>query len=100
MFAVIRTGGKQYKVTESAVIEVEKINGAEGETVTFSDVLMASDDGALVDAGELQVEGKIISLKKGPKITIMKHRRRKNSRRKTGHRQTYTLVEITSIKKD
>ncbi len=98
MFAVIKTGGKQYKVSESDVIEIEKLEGAEGDKVEFPEILLTSD-GKSVGTGSVKVEGKIVSQTKGPKIIIMKHRRRKNSRRKTGHRQSYTLVEITSITK-
>ncbi len=98
MFAVIKTGGKQYKVSESDVIEIEKLEGAEGDKVEFPEILLTSD-GKSINAGSVKVEGKIVSQTKGPKIIIMKHRRRKNSRRKTGHRQAYTLVEITSITK-
>jgi len=99
MFAVIKTGGKQYKVAKADVIEVEKLDNEDGSTVNF-DVLMVSDGktaGTGSSAGT--VEGKVVSATKGPKVIIMKHRRRKNSRRKTGHRQKLTLVEITSIKK-
>jgi len=101
MFAVIKTGGKQYRVSGSDVIEVELLDGKVGDKVSFDNVLMVGDSKTSdVGAPELEkkVEGKIIAQAKGPKIFIQKHRRRKNSRTRTGHRQQLTKVEITSIK--
>ena len=101
MFAVIRTGGKQYRVAAEDVINIEKLSGEEGDQVAFDNVLMvgSGDDvtvGApLVDGAT--VAGEIVSQKRGPKITILKKRRRKNSRRKQGHRQLLTSVRITEI---
>ena len=101
MFAVIRTGGKQYRVAAEDVINIEKLSGEEGDQVAFDNVLMvgSGDDvtvGApLVDGAT--VAGEIVSQKRGLKITILKKRRRKNSRRKQGHRQLLTSVRITEI---
>lgn len=100
MFAVIKTGGKQYRVSESDVIEVERLEGADGDEVEFGEVLLLSD-GKSAETGTKgsKVLGKIVAQGQGPKVIIQKHRRRKNSKRRTGHRQPVTFVEITSIKK-
>lgn len=101
MFAVIKTGGKQYKVSPKDVIEVERLAGSVGDSVVFDRVL-AVGDAEKFETGSFaikkMVEGKIVSQLKAPKIFIQKHLRRKNSRKKTGHRQQLTRVEITSIK--
>jgi large subunit ribosomal protein L21 len=100
MFAVIKTGGKQYRVSETDVIEVELLEGADGDNVEFGEVLLLSDGkSAEVGAAGSKVLGKIVAQGLGPKLIIQKHKRRKNSRTKTGHRQQVTFVEITSIKK-
>jgi large subunit ribosomal protein L21 len=100
MYAVIRTGGKQYRVSEGQTLRVEKLPGAKGDKVTFSDVLLLGGDtpkigmplvkGASV-AAEITAEGR------GKKIVVFKFRRRKNYRRKNGHRQPYTELKITGI---
>jgi large subunit ribosomal protein L21 len=100
MFAVIKTGGKQYRVAADQTLEVEKLVGEAGETVTFGEVLMLGGDqpqvGApLVDGAS--VVGEIVGQKRGRKIIIFKKRRRQNSRRRNGHRQDFTLVRITDI---
>ncbi len=102
MQAVIKTGGKQYSVNTGDVIEVEKLTGNPGDEIEFKEVLMVSDDKGGVDVGaplleKAVVKAKILGEKKGQKITVFKFRRRKDSRRKKGHRQTYTSVEITDI---
>jgi large subunit ribosomal protein L21 len=101
MFAVIKTGGKQYRVSGKDVIEVERLSGKVGDKVVFDQVLMVGDE-KKTEVGapslEKKVEGKIVAQTKGPKIYIQKHLRRKNSRKRTGHRQYITKVEITSIK--
>ncbi|GMT42869.1 MAG: 50S ribosomal protein L21 [bacterium] len=101
MFAVIKTGGKQYRVSGKDVIEVERLPGGVGEKVLFDRVLMTGD-GKKTEIGnptvDKVVEGKIIAQSKGTKIFIQKHLRRKNSRKKTGHRQLLTRIEITAIK--
>jgi len=101
MFAVIKSGGKQYRVSGKDVIAIERLDGKVGDTVTFENVLMVGDEKNSevgVPGLEKKVEGKIVAQAKGPKLLIQKHRRRKNSRKKTGHRQRLTKVEITSIK--
>jgi large subunit ribosomal protein L21 len=102
MQAVIRTGGKQYRVKPGDVINVEKINGNRGDTVEFSEVLMVSDDEGAVKMGSplvdnAAVKGRIVRDEKGKKVIVFKFKRRKGYRRKKGHRQVYTRVEITDI---
>ncbi len=104
MFAVIKTGGKQYRVAADQTLEVEKLAGDAGDTIVFDKVLMVAGDGepmvgAPIVAGA-SVAGEIVEQKRGPKIIIFKKRRRKNSRRKNGHRQDLTLVRITDILTD
>jgi large subunit ribosomal protein L21 len=100
MYAVIRTGGKQYRVSEGQTLRVEKLPGSAGEKVTFSDVLLIGGDTPKI--GQPLVKGATVSAEikaqdRGPKIVIFKFRRRKNYRRKTGHRQPYTELKITGI---
>ncbi len=101
MFAVIKTGGKQYRVEKDEIIAVEKLEGNDGDPVVFTEVLMAGS-GDDVETGnpalKKVVEGKIIAQTKGPKLFIQKFRRRKNSKTRTGHRQLVTKVKITDIK--
>ena len=102
MFAVIRTGGKQYKVHKDDKIFVEKIDGEDGTVIKLDQVLMIADekkstDGAPVVEGAV-VEAKIIRQDRAPKITVFKKKRRKNYRRKKGHRQDLTYIQITNIK--
>ena len=101
MFAVIKTGGKQYRVAADQTLEVEKLAGDAGDTIVFDKVLMVAGDGEpMVGAPNVDgasVAGEIVEQKRGPKIIIFKKRRRKNSRRKNGHRQDLTLVRITDI---
>lgn len=102
MQAVIKTGGKQYNVNTGDVIEVEKLTGNPGDEIEFKEVLMVSDGKGGVDVGaplleKAVVKAKILGEKKGKKITVFKFKRRKDSRRKNGHRQMYTSVEITDI---
>ena len=100
MFAVIKTGGKQYRVAKDDVIVVEKLEGKDGAKVTFSDVLMTGD-GKTVKLGKdvagVKVTGELIETKKGDKVTVFKKRRRNTYRRKIGHRQTESHVKITAI---
>jgi large subunit ribosomal protein L21 len=101
MFAVIRTGGKQYRVTPDAVLKVEKLEAEAGETVTFTDVLAVGGDGALklgspVLAGA-SVTATVIAQDRLAKVIIFKKRRRQNSRRKNGHRQCVTVLRVASI---
>lgn len=102
MHAVIKTGGKQYIVKQGDVIDIEKISGEPGEEVNFEEVLLVSADGEDVKVGSpvvesARVEGKIVKQKKGDKIVVFKFKRRKGYRKKAGHRQNLTSVEITNI---
>jgi large subunit ribosomal protein L21 len=100
MFAVIKTGGKQYRVAADDVLKVEKVKGEPGEIVQFGDVLVVGGDD--VKLGEPTVSGasvaaEVLEQGRGPKVIAFKKRRRKNSRRKRGHRQEFTLIRITEI---
>jgi large subunit ribosomal protein L21 len=101
MYAVIKTGGKQHRVSPGEVLAVEKIAGNRGEQVVFDQVLMVVDEadvriGAPIVAGA-RVVGEILEQKKGPKINVFKMKRRKGSKKKTGHRQLLTSMEIKEI---
>lgn len=101
MYAVIVTGGKQYKVSEGDTFFVEKLNVEEGENVTFDQVLLTGDGenvtvGAPTVAGAT-VEAKVVKNGKAKKIYVFKMKRKKNERKKNGHRQPYTKVEIVKI---
>ena len=104
MYAVIRTGGKQYRVTPEDVIVVEKIQGDEGAIVEFAEVLMVGGDGApKIGAPTLSgtsVAAEVVTQGRGEKILVFKKKRRKNYRRKAGHRQELTTVRITEILTD
>ncbi|MEO3428180.1 50S ribosomal protein L21 [Pelagibius sp. CAU 1746] len=104
MFAVIKTGGKQYKVAKDDVIVVEKLNGETGEVVAFDSVLMVGE-GAETKAGAPFVEGvcvagEVIEQTRGDKVLVFKKKRRHNYRRTAGHRQDLTVVKITDILTD
>jgi len=103
MFAVFKTGGKQYRVTAEDVIKVGKVKGEPGEIVEFGEVLVVGGDnlslGAPTVAGAI-VAAEVLEQARGPKIIAFKKRRRKNSRRKIGHRQDFTLLRITEILTD
>ena len=103
MFAVIKTGGKQYRVAEDQYLQIEKIPGEPGQIVQIGNVLMLGGEtpqfGAPAIAGA-SVAAEVISQGRGPKIIAFKKRRRKNSRRKRGHRQEFTLIRITEILTD
>ena len=101
MYAVILTGGKQYRVQQGDVIFVEKIDSQADEAVTFDQVLLVGDGeatkiGAPTVAGA-KVEGKVLAQVKGKKIVVYKYKAKKKERKKQGHRQPYTKVEITAI---
>ena len=101
MYAVIKTGGKQYRVQQGDVIFVEKIDSQADEAVTFEEVLLVNDGdqtriGAPTVAGA-KVEGQVLGQVKGQKIVVYKYKAKKNERKKQGHRQPYTKVEITAI---
>ncbi len=100
MYAVIASGGKQEKVAEGQQVELELLDGEEGADVTLDAVLLVDGDKIIAgpDAAKAKVTGKIIGTTKGPKINGFTYKRRTNNRRRFGHRQHYSLVEITSIK--
>lgn len=101
MFAIMKTGGKQYKVAENDVIVVERLGGEAGDTVAFEDVLMVGDDKKLETGTPLvsgaTVAGEILEQARSGKILIFKKKRRKNHRRLRGHRQDLSVVRITEI---
>ena len=103
MFAVFKTGGKQYRVAAEDVLKVDKVKGEPGEIVEFGEVLVVGGDsvmlGAPIVAGAT-VAAEVLDQARGPKIIAFKKRRRKNSRRKRGHRQEFTLLRITEILTD
>lgn len=101
MYAIFETGGKQYKVEEGSVLFIEKLDVAEGETVTFDKVLAVAD-GDKVTVGTPVVEGAKVTAKvtkqgKAKKIYVFKMKRKKNERSKKGHRQPYTKITVESI---
>ena len=97
MFAVVRTGGKQYRVAAGDKIVVEKMDGNAGDTITLGDVLLAGEGSDLKKTDGLKVSAEIIAQAKGEKVTVFKKRRRHNYRRKKGHRQQHTILRITAI---
>ncbi len=105
MFAVIRTGGKQYRVSKDDVIAVESLAGAPGDAVTLDDVLMVGEDGKAPDVGAPRLEkaavlAEVVEQTRGDKIIVFKKQKRKGYRRKAGHRQNLTLLRITGISLD
>ena len=101
MYAVIATGGKQYRVEKDGVLRIEKLDGEAGSTVEFSEVLLIAD-GEKITVGKPRVAGAKVSATieshgKGDKVTIVKFRRRKHYLRQKGHRQHYTQVRVTGI---
>ena len=100
MYAVIKTGGKQYRVAVGDKLKVESINASEGDTVTLDEVLMIGD-GDKLQVGtptlDTSVQATVLSNGRGKKLRIVKFRRRQNSRTRTGHRQNFTEIEITAI---
>jgi large subunit ribosomal protein L21 len=97
MFAIVRTGGKQYRVAAGDKIAVEKIEGEAGDTVSLGDILLAGDGGEVKDASGLAVSAEIIAQTRGEKVIVFKKRRRHNYRRRNGHRQSLTLLRILSV---
>jgi large subunit ribosomal protein L21 len=98
--AVIRTGGKQYRVAQGDLLRIEKLEGAAGDKVTFDEVLFLGGDSPKFGSPLVQgakVSGEIVSQGRGEKIIIFKFKRRKKYRRKAGHRQSYTSVKITEV---
>ena len=103
MFAVIRTGGKQYRVAAEDVIKVDKVKGDPGEIVQFGDVLVVGGDNVtlgLPTVAGASVAAEVLEQGRGAKVIAFKKRRRKNSRRKRGHRQEFTLLRVTEILTD
>ncbi|OPX39516.1 MAG: 50S ribosomal protein L21 [Desulfobacteraceae bacterium 4484_190.1] len=101
MYAVIKTGGKQYRISEGDEVKFEKLEGAIGDTVTFDEVLLTSD-GENIALGQPYLEnskviGRITRHGKNKKIVVLKYKRRKGYHRKKGHRQHFSLVRIESI---
>ena len=97
MFAIVRTGGKQYRVAAGDKIAVEKIDGEAGDTVSLGDILLAGDGGEVKDAKGLVVSAEIIAQTRGEKVIVFKKRRRHNYRRRNGHRQSLTLLRILAV---
>jgi large subunit ribosomal protein L21 len=97
MFAIVRTGGKQYRVAPGDKIVVEKLDGNAGDSIDLTDVLLAGEGSDLKSTDGLIVAAEIIAQAKGDKVTVFKKRRRHNYRRKRGHRQQHTILKIVSI---
>ena len=100
MYAVIETGGKQYKVTNGDVVFIEKLEAQENENVSFNVVALGADDGLKVGSPYVEgatVSGKVLKNGKGKKITVFTYKSKKTEKRKMGHRQPYTKVQIETI---
>jgi large subunit ribosomal protein L21 len=97
MFAIVRTGGKQYRVAAGDKIVVEKLAGEAGDTISLGDILLAGDGGELRSTDGLTVSAEIIAQAKADKVIVFKKRRRHNYRRKKGHRQQHTILRIIGI---
>ena len=99
MYAIIATGGKQYKVSEGDVLKVEKLNAATGDTVTFDQVVAVSDNGLKVgvDVANATVSATVVGEGKGKKVIVYKYKRKTGYHKKNGHRQPYTQVKIEKI---
>lgn len=103
MYAVIQTGGKQYRVTPGELVKVEKLPGKKGDQVTFEKVLLTSD-GETINIGnpflsDIKVQGRIARQGRDRKILVFKYKRRKDYRKRIGHRQSFTLVKVDEIAK-
>ena len=97
MFAVVRTGGKQYRVAAGDKIAVERMAGEAGDKITLGDVLIAGEGGEVTDAKGVVVSAEIIAQAKSEKVIVFKKRRRHNYRRRNGHRQQMTLLRILAV---
>ena len=97
MFAIVRTGGKQYRVAPGDKIVVEKLAGDAGDSIDLTDILLAGEGSDLKSTDGLTVGARIVAQAKADKVTVFKKRRRHNYRRKAGHRQQLTILEIVSI---
>ena len=100
MFAIVRTGGKQYRVAAGDKIAVEKLSGEAGDKISLGDVLLAGDGDKAQDVNGLTVSAEIIAQERGEKVIVFKKRRRHNYRRKQGHRQSLTLLRILAVGKE
>src|SRR6201982_204208 len=104
MFAVIKTGGKQYRVAEKDVITIDKVKGAPGDLVEFAEVLVVGGGNVTIGTpptvAGASVAGEVVEQTRGAKVIAFKKRRRKNSRRKRGHRQELSVIRITEILTD
>lgn len=101
MYAVIRTGGKQYRVQKNDVLEVELLDAKKGDKVTLSEVLLVGGDSPKIGSPTVSgatVSAEVVDLVKSDKVIVFKKKRRQNYRRKNGHRQNYTVLKITDIK--
>ena len=102
MYAVIQTGGKQARVAEGQTLDVELLGEDEGAEVSFTPILLVDGDTVVATPGDLagaSVTAKVVGLNKGPKIRGFTYKNKSNNRRRWGHRQKYTTIEITGIKK-
>jgi large subunit ribosomal protein L21 len=97
LYAVVRTGGKQYRVEEGAILTVATLEGAPGKEVTFGDVLLLADGDSVKDAATAKVTGEIVGHGKGEKIVVFRYKNKTRSRKRTGHRSKTTTVRITKI---
>lgn len=101
MYAIIEDGGRQFRVEEGQVVEIDYRDTSSGEAITFERVLVGRDDNGVKvgtpDVAGATVTAEVLGTSQGPKLVVQKFRRRKNSRRKTGHRQLYTQVKISKI---
>jgi large subunit ribosomal protein L21 len=99
-YAVIRSGGKQYRVAEGDTVRVDLLSGAAGDKIKFDDVLMIGGDEPKIGKPQVagaSVEGEIVGEARGNKLVVFKFRKRKRSRKKAGHRQSFTAVKITKV---
>jgi large subunit ribosomal protein L21 len=99
MYAIVRCGGRQEKVAEDDVLNVDKLPGQPGDNVTFPALLVVDGDNVITDARTYQVSAEILGEAKGPKINMVHYRNKTGYKRRLGHRQKYTQVRITGIKK-
>ena len=97
MFAIVRTGGKQYRVAAGDKIVVEKLDGDAGAEIALTDILFAGADGEAVGVVGMTVAARIVAQAKADKVIVFKKKRRHNYRRKNGHRQQHTILEILSV---
>lgn len=99
MYAIVKTGGKQYKVAEGDVLEVEKLQGEPGDTLTLPAVMLVDEGTVVTDAAGVTVSGELLEHTKGPKIKIHKYKNKTGYHKRQGHRQPLTRVKVTGIEK-